>query len=264
MRYYILLLSLVIVSCNYSKKNKNTKDTSQTALTVKTKKQVTFQKITFPSKDGLPITADFYSVNSSKPMILLCHQAGFSRGEYRDTAIKLNKLGYTCLAIDQRSGNKANGVINETVLAANKRNLPTNYLDAKQDIEAAIDFLYHKNNNKPIILLGSSYSATLVLLIGDNSDKVKAIVAFSPGEYYKTIDVKNSIKDIEKPVFVTSSKKESVALTELISEINPKYVTQYIPEEAGIHGSRALWKTTVGNEKYWSAFSNFLEKNSES
>ncbi|MCF6182031.1 alpha/beta hydrolase [Lutibacter sp.] len=261
MRYLIILFSLIFISCNYSKKPNQLNNKKTISKTVEVIQKKLFTKITFPSKDGLLITADFYEVESNKPMILLCHQAGFSRGEYRDTAIKLNKLGYSCLAIDQRSGNKANGVINETVLAAKKGNLPTNYLDARQDIEAAIDFLYHKNNNKPIILIGSSYSATLVLLIGDNSDKVKAIVAFSPGEYYKTIDVKNSIKDIEKPVFVTSSKKESKALTELISEINPKYVTQYIPEEAGIHGSKALWKTTVGNENYWKAFTNFLQKN---
>ncbi len=261
MRYLIILFSLIFISCNYSKKSNqlsNKKTISKTDVIIQKK---LFTKITFPSKDGLPITADFYEVESNKPLVLLCHQARFSRGEYRDTAIKLNELGYSCLAIDQRSGNKVNGVINETVLAAKKKNLPTTYLDARQDIEAAIDFLYHKNNNKPIILVGSSYSATLVLLIGKNSDKVKAIAAFSPGEYYKTIDVKNSIKDIEKPVFVTSSKKESEALTELISEINPKYVTQYIPEEKGIHGSKALWKTTVGNENYWKAFTKFLQKN---
>jgi dienelactone hydrolase len=261
MRYYILLLSLIIVSCNYSKKTNNTNDNSQITLTRKDKKQGTFKKITFPSKDGLPITADFYSVNSSKPMILLCHQAGYSRGEYKDTALKLYKLGYTCLAIDQRSGNEVNSVINETSLEAKKRNLPTTYLDAKQDIEAAIDFLYKKNSNKPIILVGSSYSATLVLLIGQNSNKVIMIAAFSPGEYYKTINVKETIKNIDKPVFVTSSKKESDALTELISEINPKYVTQYIPKEDGIHGSKALWESTKGNENYWKAFLTFLQKN---
>jgi len=264
MRYYILLLSLVIVSCNYSNITKNTKDNKQTTLTVQIKKHNSLKKITFPSQDSLPITADYYEVNSLKPMILLCHQAGFSRGEYKDTALKLNELGYTCMAIDQRSGNEANGVVNETVLAAKKRNLPTTYLDAKQDIEAAIDFLYKKNNNKPIILVGSSYSATLVLLIGENSSKVKAIAAFSPGEYYKTIQVKETISGVKKPVFVTSSKKESVALKELISKTNPKYVTQYIPQVAGIHGSRALWKSTKGNENYWKAFLTFLQKNSES
>src|SRR5262245_54570689 len=65
-------------------------------------------KITFPSKDGLPVTADLYHVNDSLPVILLCHQARFSRGEYREAAVKLNKFGFNCLAIDQRSGQEVN------------------------------------------------------------------------------------------------------------------------------------------------------------
>jgi len=262
MRYFIFILSLLVISCNYAKKNPKTKNQLKAIEIAKTGNSKA-TKITFPSKDGLSITADFYEIKSKKPMILLCHQAGFSRGEYKDTALRLNELGYSCLAIDQRSGNVANGVINETALNAKKRNLPTAYLDAKQDIEAAIDYLYTKNNKKSIIVVGSSYSATLVLLLGEHSKKVKAIAAFSPGEYYKSINVKDILKDIDKSTFVTSSKKESVALTELISLINPKYITQFIPKAAGIHGSKALWKTTVGNENYWKAFTNFLQKNSE-
>jgi len=46
----------------------------------------------------------------------------YSRGEYIDTAIKLNELGYSVMAIDQRSGNSANGILNETAKLANKKN----------------------------------------------------------------------------------------------------------------------------------------------
>ncbi|MDX1830416.1 MAG: alpha/beta hydrolase [Lutibacter sp.] len=259
MRYFILMIAFLLVNCNSSSQKKDVKS----KIDNKSKTTYRADKIIFPSLDSLPITANFYQVKSTKPMILLCHQAGFSRGEYKATAIKLNNLGYTCLAIDQRSGNIANDVINETALAAKKRNLPQSYFDAKQDIQAAINFLYKKNNNQPIILVGSSYSATLALLVGVNSSKVKAIAAFSPGEYYNTIDVKNSIKNMAKPIFVTSSKKESESVTELVALINPDYVTQFIPNVEGIHGSKALWKSTRGSENYWKAFVSFLQKNSE-
>lgn len=259
MRYFILMISFLLINCNSSSQKKEVK------LKIDDRAKTTYhkEKITFPSIDSLPITADLYKVESAKPMILLCHQARFSRGEYKNTAIKLNNLGYTCLAIDQRSGNIANDVVNETALAAKKRNLPQAYLNAKQDIQAAINFLYKKNNNQPIILVGSSYSATLALLIGENSNKVRAIVAFSPGEYYNTIDVQSSIKNMAKPIFVTSSKRESAGVTELVSLINLDYVTQFIPKEEGIHGSKALWNSTKGNENYWKAFLSFLQKNSE-
>ena len=56
------------------------------------------QTVVFQSKDGLEITADLYQVENPKLTILLCHQAGYSRGEYINTAKKINALGYSCMA----------------------------------------------------------------------------------------------------------------------------------------------------------------------
>jgi len=61
------------------------------------------KKITFKSTDGLLMTADYYQVKAHKGIILLCHRSHCNRAEYRETAPKLNALGYSCLAIDQRS-----------------------------------------------------------------------------------------------------------------------------------------------------------------
>jgi len=261
MRYLILSVSLLIVSCNISSKKKEVKAIESKVVEKSVVQNIYIVKTIIYSKDSLPITIDVYEVDNKKPTILLCHQAGFSRGEYKDTALKLMELGYSCIAIDQRSGREANGVLNETALAAKQRGLPTGYLDAKQDIEAAIDYMYELNGNQPIVLVGSSYSATLALLIGNESEKVKKIAAFSPGEYYKTINVKNSIKNISKPTFVTSSKKESLALKELISLVDINFVTHFTPTVEGIHGSRALWSSTKGNVDYWKAFTDFMIAN---
>ena len=220
-----------------------------------------FKTITFPSKDKLPITADLYQVKESKRFVLLCHQAGFSRGEYVEAAKKINALGFSCLATDQRSGDIVNGVENETKKRAVEKGLATTYLDAKPDIEAAIDYVYDLNNNKPIILIGSSYSAALSLLLATNSDKVKAVAAFSPGEYLKGIELAKSITNMNKPVFVTSSKKEINQIIDVVKNIDSKYITHFKPKVEGIHGSRVLWKKTIGNQTYWKVFSEFLIKN---
>ncbi len=129
----------------------------------------TFKTIHFPSKDGLRITADVYPVDQPKGLILLCHRSHCNRGEYRETAPKFNTLGFSCLAIDQRSGMKVFGVINETSALAKQKGLGTGYLDAKKDIEAAVSYAFIMNNNKPIIILGSSYSASLALLISKDT-----------------------------------------------------------------------------------------------
>ncbi len=260
-----LIIGAVLISCLMSCKNEQKKEITTTTETKEITKVETIavakdtkETITFPSKDGLTITADVYRVDGKPISILLCHQAGFSRGEYKDTALQLNALGYSVMAIDQRSGNAANAIINETAKLAKSKNLPTAYLDARQDIEAAIDYVYANNGNRSILLVGSSYSASLSLLIGNTNAKVKTVAAFSPGEYFKGMDIQGTIKDISKPVFVTASNSETPALTTLVSKINGKYVYHYKPQEKGIHGSRALWNTTEGSDGYWSAFKAFL------
>ncbi|MCB0397939.1 MAG: hypothetical protein KDD36_14910 [Flavobacteriales bacterium] len=216
------------------------------------------EKITLKAADGLEITGDLYIVNDNAPYILLCHQAGYSRGEYVVTAERFNKLGYNCLAIDQRSGNSVNNIPNETYQRAKAKNLPTEYLDAEQDIVAGIDYLYERSH-QPITLLGSSYSASLALTIAAKNDKVGAVIAFSPGEYFGTkLNVKESIKGLNKPTFVASSKAEGAAVKELISDIPADKKQQFYPGLEGIHGSRALWKSCESNQEYWLSLIRFL------
>ncbi len=214
--------------------------------------------ITFSSKDGLIITADKYFVNDSLPYIVLCHQAGYSRGEYKETAPKFTKFGYNCIAVDARSGGGVNDVPNETAFDARVKNKPTTYLDAEQDIIAAIDYAY-KQNNKKVILVGSSYSASLALKIGASNDKVKAVMAFSPGEYFgDKLKIKGSIVKFDKPLFVTSSKEEAPAVSALIKDIKSTNKQQFIPTGEGEHGSKALWKSSPDNLEYWMALPKFM------
>ena len=255
---HFLVVIAIVVSCKTKEKNP-VKIEEIKIEEVQAEPNIFVLKTTFPSNDGLLITADIYEVNGLKPTILLCHQAGFSRGEYKDTALKLNKLGYSCVAIDQRSGKIANEVKNETAQRAIDKGLPTSYLDVKQDIEAAIDFLYDENGNQPVIIVGSSYSASLVLLIGKDNPKVKAVASFSPGEYLKGIRLSEKVKGYAKPVFVTSSQKEIDQVDKLGIIMIDGFSFHFKPLIEGVHGSRALWESTEGNDKYWEAFEAFLE-----
>jgi len=203
----------------------------------------TFETIQFDSKDGLPITADLYEVENPKGFILLCHRSHCNRGEYRETAPKLNRAGFSCLTIDQRSGMKVFGVVNEPKVLAKQKGMPTRYLDAKPDIEAAMDYAFNLNNDKPTIIFGSSYSASLALLISAETDtKICTTVAFSPGEYLKNIKLADEIKLLNKRTFVTSSKKEIADVSAFVKYVDSKYVAQFKPEVDGFHGSKTLWE----------------------
>ena len=217
-------------------------------------------KISFPSKDSVIITADWYPVADSLPIILLCHQARFSRGEFQGTAEKLNKFGFNCLAVDLRAGGEVNGVANETASYVRRNKLPSSYLAAEQDIIAAMDFLYNKYRKK-IILLGSSYSASLALIIANENDHVLGVAAFSPGEYLEPKDyVSKHIEGLNKPVFITSSKEEAPGVTDLVKDVVSMIKIQYIPMSEGDHGSKVLWNEKPYNEEYWLALMSFLNR----
>jgi len=121
--------------------------------------QVVKEKVTFEAEDGIEITADKYLENEEYPYILLFHQAGSSRGEFNDIAERFLKLRYNCLAVDLRSGDNSNYVKNETALKAGGQHSSVSFLDAAQDIRAAIDYAWNLNP-KEVILLGSSFSPT--------------------------------------------------------------------------------------------------------
>jgi len=108
------------------------------------KDDFTGQTITFNAADGLKVTADLYQSGQEQvPLIILFHQAGYSRGAYRPIAPRLNKLGYDVLALDQRSGGEARGIKNQTHLLAKKLAKATDYAAAIPDLEGALR--YSKN-----------------------------------------------------------------------------------------------------------------------
>lgn len=226
----------------------------------KTTPTPSFETIRFASRDGLPITADLYLAQNPRGLIVLCHRSHCNRGEYRETAPRLSRLGFTCLAIDQRSGMRVFGVVNETSLEARKNGLATGYLDASQDMEAAVDHAHTLNNHQPVILLGSSYSASLALLMATTNPKVEAVIAFSPGEYLKGVIVAEGIRGLSKPVFATGARKEIEDVATTIRLIPRQHVTLFKPQVDGFHGSKTLWASVPGHETFWNPLEQFLAK----
>lgn len=223
-----------------------------------------WEQIEFPSADGLAITGDLYLAHEDPetPFMVLCHQARWSRGEYRETAPKFNKLGFNCLAIDQRSGGVVNGVANETARRAKAKKLGLDYIDARPDIIAALLYARKHYAKGKLILVGSSYSSALALqLIGSRPKLADGVMAFAPGEYFKTKGstwVIGSAVNLKCPVFITSAKRERGQWWSIYSAIRTKKKNAFVPETKGQHGSRALWKRFADHPAYWKAVEGFL------
>jgi pimeloyl-ACP methyl ester carboxylesterase len=222
------------------------------------------KSINFPTEGGIQGRADVYaSKNESDTLVLLFHQAGWSRGEYREIAPKLVEAGYRVMAVDQRSGGAVNGVKNETHRRATKMGLPRSYLDAYADLEAALRYAHKELGVARIIVWGSSYSASLVFrLAAEHPEVVTAVMAFAPGEYFEKqkspVYIWNFAKRVKQPLFVTSSKKERDQVKPIFDASPAKKKILFTPASRGQHGSRALWEKFPDHDVYWAAVNGFL------
>jgi dienelactone hydrolase len=225
--------------------------------------------VTFPSGDGLEISADLYLAHEDPktPFIVLFHQAGFSRGEYQEIAPRLNAMGFNCMAVDLRSGGTVKKVANQTHARAEKAKLGTSYIDALPDMRAALEYAREHHAKGKLIAWGSSYSSALVLrLAGERPELMDIAMAFAPGEYFAKLgQSKNYVREaaakIDMPVFITSAKHEKKSWQAIFAAIPSKHKVSYLPaKSAGNHGSRALWREFDDHEGYWRAVSAFLDQ----
>jgi dienelactone hydrolase len=210
--------------------------------------------------DGLTLTADRYITSPDNPYIILLHEQNSSRGEFNNIARRLCKMDYNCLAVDLRNGGYKNSISNETAKRCMESKCSAGYTDIQNDILASIEYV-QKSSDKPVILFGIGANASLGLKTGKEADSVRAVVAFSPGEYFlPELNIQDTISGIEKPVFVTSSKSESPYVDELVSGIEDSYLTVFKPQQnANIRGTAALSPRNENNSEYWLALLLFFK-----
>jgi alpha-beta hydrolase superfamily lysophospholipase len=216
--------------------------------------------VEFTAADGLRVNADYYALPRAKGMLVLCHRSHFNRGEYASVAPRLRDEGYASLALDQRSGMTVLGYTNQTAARAKKQLLATGYAAARPDIEAAVAYAYARNRRRPVVLVGSSYSASLALLIAAESKRVRAVAVFSPGEHLKGISVAACLRTLDVSVFATAAKDELRDVQKLLRAVPKPKLTIFRPKSDGCHGARVLWPETPGSDEYLAAFLAFLRE----
>ena len=210
------------------------------------------ERVSFQAADGLEITADLYELNETNPYVLLFHQHGSSRGEFHEIAGRLTKFGYNCLAVDMRSGDEESYVRNETAQKAKEQAIANDLIDCKKDIEAAIEYA-HEKSGKNVVLFGSSFSASLSLIIGKDHPNVEAVIAFSPGEFFPSeFKVNELLDNYTKPIFAAGMKREESYLMDILARVPDEKKTIFVPETGqGEYGAKALWESNSSSFEYW-------------
>jgi len=235
----------------------------------------TVEKIVIPPEGSrtVSITTQLYKpLEEIKGAFIMYHQAGSSRGEYIETAQRLNRLGYLCLAVDLRSGKDMNGIENETYNDAKSKMKDTGYLDAYTDMKVSLVYFkgfikgaYENKADLPLYVIGSSYSASLSCrLATEFKSNVDALFLFSPGEYFVNFNgdeqyIAGFLRKIDAPVWATSSKNETTRLSKLLESVpDTVRLVQFEPTSSGQHGAKALWPQFTDSEDYWESFLSFV------
>ncbi len=220
--------------------------------------------ITLRASDGVPVTVDVYAPHPAEAtFVVLCHRANWSRGEYAELAPWLNSLGYNCVAVDQRSGGKINGVDNKTLVEALKRSKDTGYPSAETDILAALEYAGKRAKGK-VVLWGSSYSSSLAIVVAaKRPDLTDAVVSVSPGEYFAEYGlsrdwVKEHAARLSVPALVMGPAEERTQALSIYDAIPEGNKRLFVPQKGGRHGSETLWQKTPGHEEFRSAVAEFL------
>lgn len=228
-------------------------------------RSISAEPVTLTAADGVKVAGVHTSVEKPKALILLFHQAESGKDEYATIAPRLATWGYASLRIDQRAGGElfgGNATAKGIGVKPGHVASPAEYLAARPDLEAALAWAEAKK--LPVILWGSSYSASLAFLLAAAHPEVRAVMAFSPGEYFddKAL-VRTAAAKVRAPVFVTSAKDghEIDAARDILAAV-PGAKEQFVPKLGGVHGSSTLLraKNPEGSEPVWSAVIAFLQK----
>jgi dienelactone hydrolase len=226
------------------------------------------QSVQFKSSDGVEIFGTYYAApDSSRPVILLFHQAGSNHFEYAPIAPKLVAAGFSCLAIDQRWGGEMWGHTNETVKKLGHTETAVDKVtDLEADLDAALAWARTHNPHHKFILWGSSYSASLVFVVAaQHPDEVAGILSFSPGEYFDSHPtmIEDAAMKVRVPVFVTSENDSDQLrqATKIYDAVASRDKVHYKAQFA-VHGSSTLRtdRNAKGAAANWAAVMKFLKQ----
>jgi pimeloyl-ACP methyl ester carboxylesterase len=225
------------------------------------------EEVSYTSSDGTKIFADLNLPKHGKngPLILLFHQAGASgKAEYQNVTPILLEHGYSTLAVDLRSGGDRFNGVNKTVTAFSE---DPGYCAAYPDLLATLKYLEKADLNDTVFAVGSSYSAALVIHLGDEFRKeLKGIIAFSPasGGPMAACNPNQYAETIKTPLMVVrpDAEMEYTSVQQQFTLFKQQGHKMFI-HEGGVHGASTLDQTRTGTntDPVWAEVLSFLKIN---
>lgn len=217
-------------------------------------------------REGKPLFMEHYASpsNAAAPVLVLFHQGRSSKAEYRPIVPRLGTLGYSCLAVDLSMGEICRGIQNVTAKRAFQKGRKVSYDDAMADMLDAIDWAREHHPGCKVVAWGSSYSASLALVLAArHPERIDGVIALSPGEYFVASGksatwVRDSIGTLAAPAYLGGSESEAADLRPLLAVLPEGLASSFLLPGTGVRGSPALWEESAHHEECWLPLEAFL------
>jgi len=218
-------------------------------------------ELAIPSTDAdaepFTIHADLYlpddAADATPPraLVLAFHMAGSNaRTEYAPVLVSaLLERNLVVLTPDLRLGGSRIGGTNRTARSLEETGVPelASYCDAYPDLVSVLAYaeswLEETGRDLPIIVVGSSYTATLVLRLADEQgDRIAGVASFSPaaGNPMRGCQPQDFLGDIAVPMLLAVPEREaSETKRALLARAEHLGALTHI-EPAGVHGALLL------------------------
>lgn len=225
-------------------------------------------EVRYPVRDSLSVVADVHrgSGGAGGPTILLFHQGGGSaRGEYRSITPRLLRGGYNVVAADIRGGGDRFGEPSR----ARPTDSTFTYCAALAELEATVNLARAEGFTGPLMLWGSSYTATLALQVAARrSADIRAVLAFSPasGEPMRGCEPAPYVGWLASAGVPTMILRPRAELTDSQRAASLEAMRQdgatIVIAERGVHGSSLLdaERTKASTDGEWAAVEAFLRR----
>ncbi|MCR4335412.1 MAG: alpha/beta hydrolase [archaeon] len=199
----LILLILFLAGCaktNIQKETPAVIDETQSSIT----EESSMEKVDFKTDDEFRIAGNLWRGN--KEAVLLLHQLNMNKDSYNSFAQKLNKAGFTVLAIDSRGHGES---MEQNGLKRNWNDFSEQDFKAMVfDAKAAKEFLQREGFVLTSVV-GASVGANTALIFSALEPSIKKAVLLSPGLDYKGIQTEDVAKVARTKILIVASEEDA-------------------------------------------------------
>jgi len=177
--------------------------------------KLNMREITIEAKDGLNIAVEFYSpkVEGKYPAILLLHMLGKDKASWNKLIPELLDNGFVVYSADLRGHGRSVRMKNGKEVFYQNMN-ENDWNKIPEDVIDLVDFISQDKfvDSEQIGIAGASIGANAAIICASRyQNKVKTVIALSPGLNYRGLEILEPAKNLKVPILMVAGSGDKYA-----------------------------------------------------